>query len=125
MINLDSLIKTYKIPLTDFTTYPKYIELIYNKTSINTVPYYIVNGVITYDTQINTLNNLKWDIIYVACQAELNDTLRQTLNIDDCLITIGEFRMLYVTQVNGENSFAVECFYNLENGWKAYAIDKE
>lgn len=111
-----------KIPVTNVTFYPTYVEVLSGDSSIGGIPYYTVSGINTYDTSNKVLFRLKWDQVYLNNQTEINSEIYKLVGRNDVLVTIGTFRRLYVKEIKPDTLIcAVSGSYD-DMSWK---VEKE
>lgn len=111
-----------RIPVTNVTFFPTYVEVLSGGNSIGGIPYYTVSGINTYDTSNEVLFRLKWDQVYLNNQTEINSEIYKLVGRNDVLVTIGTFRRLYVKEIKPDTLIcAVSCSYD-GMSWK---VEKE
>jgi hypothetical protein len=101
-----------QIPINEAILKSSYVELFSDEMNIGTIPFLEFAGkTFAYDTNIANLNKLRWDLVYKKHEETINKKIKELLNEDNLLITIGTFRRLYVKKSSGELKCSVTCSY--------------
>ena len=114
MNELGKLLETrLKIPVDSGIDFGTFAEVIYNNRNIGTVQLVHTPGNLIIDTSPSSINNLKWDYIYDTNREEINALVATifSVEIENISITLGDFKRLYVKDLNSDLIGSVSCNY--------------
>lgn len=111
-----------KIPVEELNFNNQYVKISYANQCIGYIPCTFTPENIIYDISEEIVNKLKWAEIYLHNQIIINQNIIKIIGRDDIIVTIGNFRRLYVKEKD-TNIFicAIICIYN-DNAW---SVEKE
>lgn len=115
-IEISKLIRNLFIPIDNIVNKGDYMEIFSQNVHIGNLPYYNVSGILTYDTDINIVNNLKWQPIFVQNEEFIKRKVEESFG-SDIQITLGTFRRLYIKDSDGNIIASVECRFE-NNEWR-------
>ncbi|WP_291131176.1 hypothetical protein [Flavobacterium sp. UBA7682] len=119
MNELGKLLETrLKIPVDSGIDFGTFAEVIYNNRNIGTVQLVHTPGNLIIDTSPSSTNKLKWDYIYDSNRGEINALVAAIFSVavENISITLGDFKRLYVKDLNGHLIGSVSCNYE-EGQW--------
>lgn len=108
-----------QIPISNIVLRNNYTEIFSNEQNIGTLPYLNIAGTtLMYDTDLNNLNLLRWDLVYFKNKEDLDKKVKEIFKDENVIITLGGFRKLYVKNKN-ESVTMVNCQYKNEE-WNIF-----
>ncbi len=115
--------KTLLIPVSHLEFEPTYVTIYSGGININTLSYYTVSSIITYDASESNVNKLNWEAVYRNNLDVIHQKAEGISSDEIESITIDTFSRILIKYKN-DRVIAAKCIYR-DGAWSVYEEKKQ